>query len=302
MRSSPSEAVERWLQVLRIEKGLQPRTLQAYGRDAKRLVDWLAAAGYEDLATVHRAELEAYLRHLGGTGVGPRSLARTTSALRGLFAHLHRSGELPRDPAERLASPRWGRPLPKVLSLAEVDALLDGAAAQRGPAGLRLRCLVELLYATGLRVSELVSLDPAQIDAQRGILRVRGKGGRERLVPTGERALDVLRQYASEARPELPNAASTRWLFPAARGRGHMARETFWRHLKSLAVQAGVERPVSPHVLRHSFATHLLERGADLRLVQELLGHADISTTQLYTHLSRARLAAIHRRSHPRGR
>ena len=236
---TPAQGLERWMQMLRVERGLRPNTLSAYGRDLGRLVAWLDAQGVEDLAVVDRPMLERFLRSLSKGGLAARSQARVLSAVRGYFAFLQRSGALERDPAERLTAPKWGRPLPKVLSLDEVEALLDAAASEAASAeatAVRDRCLVELLYATGLRVTELVGLKPEQLDRDRGILRIEGKGGRERLVPVGERARGFLDGYLQEARPRILGARRAQWIFPASRGAGHMARETFWRRLKRLAV------------------------------------------------------------------
>ena len=295
------EGMERWLQSLLVERGLSERTVMAYRTDLDRLLDWLEDQNVMSIHQVQRHHLEEHLRVRRAEGVKASSRARFASAFRGMFRFLHRNGYMAHDPTERLRNPKTARRLPKMLTMLEVDALLDHAKDSSDPKERRDHCLVELMYSTGLRVSELVALTGNMVDVERGLLRVRGKGEKERLVPLGARALGVLQTFMRDFRPKLPGMA-LHWLFPAGRGNGHLSRTTFYRRLRTMAVRAGIEKPVHPHMLRHSFATHLLENGADLRIVQELLGHANISTTQIYTHLSKARLAEIHQDAHPRGR
>jgi integrase/recombinase XerD len=221
------------------------------------------------------------------------------SCLRGYYRHLLRSGLLTEDPTLGLDSPRLGRPLPKTLSEADVDALLQAPNLEE-LIGFRDRCMLELLYACGLRVSELTGLTVSQLSLNQGVVRISGKGGKERLVPVGEEALHWLQRYLREIRPQLLGETSSEVLFPSRRAQ-MMTRQTFWHRIKQHAITAGIHKPISPHVLRHAFATHLVNHGADLRVVQLLLGHSDLSTTQIYTHVARQRLQSLHAKHHPRG-
>jgi integrase/recombinase XerD len=290
--------VDRFLDAAWMERGLSENTLAAYRRDLASFARWAGKRSLEP-ENAGRADLQAYLASLLAAGRSPRSAARVLSCLRGFFRFLLREGLRDDDPSLDLEAPRLGRPLPKTLSEKEVEALL--AAPDTGEAlGMRDRCMFEVLYACGLRVSELTGLTLSQISLAQGVLRVTGKGGKERLVPIGEEALHWLQRYVMTARPELLRGRTSDALFPGRDG-GPITRQAFWYRIRHHARSAGIARPLSPHVLRHAFATHLVNHGADLRVVQLLLGHSDLSTTQIYTHVARARLQELHDRHHPRG-
>ena len=291
--------IEIYLDALWMEKGLSDNTLAAYRRDLLAFERWLHASGAPAIPAVQREQLQGYLASLLAARRSPRSVARSLSCLRGFYRHLLREGHVSVDPTLDLDSPRQGRPLPKTLSEADVERLLQAPDVE-DPLGFRDRCMLEVLYACGLRVSELVSLTLAQISLNQGVVRIVGKGGKERLVPLGEEALHWMRRYLAGPRAEILGARSSDVLFPSRRG-GAMTRQTFWHRIKLHAGTAGLARAPSPHVLRHAFATHLLNHGADLRVVQMLLGHSDLSTTQIYTHVARQRLQALHAEHHPRG-
>lgn len=297
----PSEQaqLDRFCDALWLEDGLSPRTLASYRSDLLRFARWLGSRG-GSLGGAGSGDIEAYLAHLFGEGgLKARSAARAVSSLRRFYRRMHRDGERGDDPTALTASPRLPRSLPKSLTEAQVEALLD-APDILAAEGFRDRVMLELLYATGLRVSELVGLPVAAVSLDMGVVRVLGKGSKERLVPLGEEALDWVGRYLRGPRGELLDGRQSEALFVTRRG-GPMTRQGFWLRLKRHAVRAGIGSPVSPHVLRHAFATHLLNHGADLRVVQMLLGHADISTTQIYTHVARERLKQLHRQHHPRG-
>jgi integrase/recombinase XerD len=275
-------------------------TIEAYHADLVRFAAWATVEGLPTPQAIGRDEIARYLGVLLDGGLSRRSLARHRVSIRQLFRFLFLEGLLPEDPAALVEAPLPTRSLPKVLSLAEVDSLL--AAPEDGsPLGLRDTAMLQVLYATGLRVSELVSLPLSALNLRNGYLIVRGKGGKERVVPMGERAVAILERWLRDGRPELDPSGRCRAVFPSQRGRA-MTRQTFWHRIHLHASAAGIRQNVTPHLLRHSFATHLLEHGADLRLVQALLGHADIATTEIYTHVARERLRQIHREHHPRGR
>lgn len=287
-----------YLDHLRLERGLSPHTVAAYRADLMRLSDWAGARGAAAAGAITPALLDGYLAHLTASGLAPSSIARKISAARGFVRHLLKAGDLARDPTVHLRPPRPWRRLPRALPEADVARLLE-PTLEPGPLGLRNAAMLELMYASGLRVSEAVGLRLDGIDLHAGHVRVTGKGDRERLVPMGAVAVERLTDYLRGARPALARGRSAACLFITSRGRA-MTRQTCWHMLRRRALMCGIE-PVSPHALRHSFATHLLDHGADLRVVQALLGHADIGTTQVYTHVSRARLREVHRRFHPRG-
>ena len=294
--TSPFRRVlERWLDELATERGLARNTLVSYRADLLRLEDDLHAQGVDPLAADAQA-LSGHLRRLLRAGKAPRTQRRALASLRGFYAHLLARGERADNPAENLLAPRRLRQLPKVLSEAEVEALLAAPDVDK-PLGVRDRAMLELLYATGLRVSELVGLTLAQLRLDEGFLVTFGKGSKERIVPVGEQAERWLRRYLGEVRGGLVTARVPQ-VFLNRRGVA-MTRQGFWKILKAHGVTAGI-RELSPHVLRHSFATHLLEHGADLRAVQMMLGHADISTTQIYTHIHQQRLRSLYDRFHPR--
>jgi integrase/recombinase XerD len=290
--------IERFLDSLWLERGASRLTLDAYRGDLQGFAAHLAARAVP-LATAGRADLLGYLAAPQQAGLAPRSLSRHLSALRGFYRYLVREGITPEDPTARIESPRLGRPLPKTLTEVDVDRLLAAPAGDT-PEALRDGAMLELLYASGLRVSELVGLRIAQADLNRGVLVVLGKGARERMVPIGETALARIETYLVQARSALLGGQVSDALFVTRRG-GGMTRQAFWHRLRLYARQAGFERLPSPHTLRHAFATHLLNHGADLRAVQMLLGHADLSTTQIYTHIARERLKTLHAQHHPRG-
>ena len=294
-------SVDLFEEMLRAERGSSDNTVTAYRRDLAHLAAFLAGtAGSLDSAVA--ADLRAYLEALDRAGMAPRTAARRLSALRQFYRFLHAEGRRQDDPTLTLESPKQGRPLPKLLTEAQVDELLQAAGVRPGPDGVRLAALMQLLYATGLRVSELVSLPLAAAVRDPRLIEVRGKGGRERLVPLNEAAREAVQAWV-EVRARNPRLAASPFLFPSRSGAGHLTRHRFGQLLKQLALAAGLDpAKVSPHVLRHAFATHLLTRGADLRSVQQMLGHADISTTQIYTHVLDERLRQLVESHHPLAR
>jgi integrase/recombinase XerD len=291
--------VEPFLDMLWVEHGVARNTLASYRSDLMLFARALAKDG-GTLAAASAADIQQYLaaRHRRG-GFSARSQARLLSALRRYYRFLVRERRRADDPTALISAPRLGRPLPKSLAAGDVGRLLD--APDTGTAlGIRDRAMLELMYACGLRVSELVRVGFSQINLARGVVQVVGKGGRERLIPVGEEALHWMERYLRQSRPELLGGEPCDALFVSQRGQG-MTRQNFWHLIKRYARQAGVAATLSPHTLRHAFATHLLEHGADLRAVQMLLGHRDLSTTQIYTHVTRARLKSLHEKHHPRG-
>lgn len=290
--------VDAFLDATWMEKGLSENTLAAYRRDLQAFDGWLQGRG-TGLLGVTAADIHGFLAHRLQQGLSARSTARFLSSLRGFYHYLLRENRLAEDPTLLVDSPKLGRPLPKSLTEQDVDALLSAPDIE-DPLGLRDRAMLELLYACGLRVSELTGLRMANLGLNQGVVRITGKGGKERLVPMGEEALVWLQRYLKESRPELVGPGSEDIVFPSRRGQP-MTRQTFWHRLKRHAVVAGVRKPLSPHTLRHAFATHLLNHGADLRAVQLLLGHSDLSTTQIYTHVARQRMQELHAKHHPRG-
>lgn len=287
--------IERFADGLWLERGLAANTLASYRSDLRHLARWWKRG----LLAVSRADLQAYLAALVTEGQAqPRTSARRLSSLRQFYQWAVREGLMDKDPTALIEAPRLGRPLPKSLSEHQVEDLLQ-APDLSTPEGLRDRSMLELLYATGLRVSELVGLSVDQVSLNQGLVRVIGKGGKERLVPMGEQAIDWLAQFVRQARAELLRGRPCEALFPTRRG-GGMTRQAFWYRIKKHARAAGIGTALSPHTLRHAFATHLVNHGADLRVVQLLLGHSSLSTTQIYTHVARERLKALHRAHHPR--
>ena len=293
-----SALIDRWLDDLWLQRNLAENTLASYRRDLADLGRWLG--GSRRFTDVARSDLLDYLSHRYEQGYRPRSTARQLSCLRGFYRWLLEQNVLQADPTLDLSAPRTGRPLPGVITEREVEALL-AAPDLDTPIGLRDRAMLETLYACGLRVSELVGLRLGQINLRQGVVRILGKGSKERLVPLGEEALAWIRRWVDEGRTTLLEGdRSNDVLFPSQRGRA-MTRQTFWHRIRAHASTAGITKHLSPHTLRHAFATHLLDRGADLRVVQLLLGHADLSTTQIYTHVAQARLRELHAEHHPRG-
>lgn len=280
-----------------LEEGLARNTLESYSRDLSQFADWLQKRGTELLA-VSRTDLEQYLAHRS-PHAKPRSIGRLIASLRRFYRYLLRENLVATDPTLQLDSPKLPRSLPKSLTEAEVESLLNQPDINQ-LLGLRDKAMLETLYATGLRVSELVGLKVTEVSLNEGVVRATGKGSKTRLVPLGEEALDWIARYLKEARPEILHGQMSDSLFVTQRGDA-MTRQAFWYLIKRHAKLAGITKVMSPHVLRHAFATHLLNHGADLRVVQMLLGHADISTTQIYTHVARERLKSLHAAHHPRG-
>lgn len=299
MNQEPDEAVARYLDVCWLEKGLSDNSLQSYRRDYKAYADWLDQRGHGRILTASEATLNAYLAFRHQQKFSARSTARFLSAIRGLYQFCVRENLIASDPTAKVVMPKLGKPLPKALSEKDVERLLASPNPDN-PLELRDKAMLELLYACGLRVSELVSLSSYDLNLRQGIIRLMGKGKKERLVPMGEEAIHWLSCYIRQARSELLKQPDSDVLFPSRRG-GQMTRQTFWHRIKLYVAQAGIESHVSPHTLRHAFATHLLNHGADLRVVQMLLGHSDLSTTQIYTHVAKHRLQEMHRQHHPRG-
>ena len=291
--------IDRFCDHLWLEDGLAELTLAAYRRDLNAFAAWLGKERAHGLDEAVAGDIEAYLAWRFAHRSQPRSAARYTSALKRFYRYLLRERLIAADPTLNLDRPKLPRALPKTLTETDVERLL--AAAETGtPMGLRDGAMLETLYATGLRVSELVGLKLTALNLNDGVLRVTGKGNKDRLVPLGEEAVLRLRRYLTEARPLLLENKLSDMVFVTARGDG-MTRQAFWYLIKRCAQAAGITRPLSPHTLRHAFATHLLNHGADLRVVQMLLGHSDISTTQIYTHVARERLKQLHAQHHPRG-
>ncbi|MGE0811988.1 MAG: site-specific tyrosine recombinase XerD [Vicinamibacterales bacterium] len=290
-----ASAVDRYLAHLEYERRVSPHTRVAYAGDLAKLEAFASGEGRR-LEALTLPDLERFVRTLMAEGRSPRSVGRAVASVRGFFRFVTGGGE--GSPAADLAPPRAWRALPKFLTLNEVDALLQ-APDPTGPIGVRDRALIEVLYATGLRVTELLSLTLPDVDLDRGVLTTMGKGRKERMVPVGEAAVAWVRRYLADGRPHLLRARSTPRLFLNVRG-GPLSRMGFWKILRAHGRTAGIDRAISPHVLRHSFATHLLERGADLRAIQVMLGHAGLSTTQIYTHVLDERLRAVYDRFHPR--
>ena len=286
-----------YLDHLRVERGLALNTLMAYERDLARLTRF-SAAKRRDVLRLKQADLTEFISGLREEGLGPRSAARCVHAIRGLYRFGVREGRIEADPMENLRAPRAFRALPHFLTPTQVEALL-AAPDTSTPLGMRDRAILEVMYATGLRASEVISLAAEDIDIEVGLLSCVGKGNKERLVPVGREARKWIVHYRDDARPKLLRHLSTRTLFLNHHGR-RLSRMGLWCIVRRQALVAGVARGLTPHVLRHSFATHLLERGADLRALQAMLGHADISTTQIYTHVTRERLRRIYDQFHPR--
>ncbi|MHB8535796.1 MAG: site-specific tyrosine recombinase XerD [Sulfuricaulis sp.] len=298
MNVPDKDITERFCDTLWLQEGLSANTLGAYRSDLEGLSRWLSSRG-TTLMTAARADLLEYLSDCVRRGARPRTTARLLSSLRRFYGYLVREDGVKTDPTALIDSPRIGRSLPRSLTEEQVEKLLLSPDVAT-PLGLRDRAMLETLYATGLRVSELVGLTLSQVSLTQGVVRVIGKGDKERLVPLGEEAMMWINRYLAEGRPALVKRRSTDSLFSTARG-GPMTRQAFWHNLKRHARVGGVQTLLSPHTLRHAFATHLLNHGADLRVVQMLLGHADLSTTQIYTHVAQARLKTLHEQHHPRG-
>nr|WP_303047974.1 site-specific tyrosine recombinase XerD [Vibrio ostreicida] len=296
--SSDQEVVERFLDAMWLERGLSENTVMSYRNDLSKLLEWMADKNYR-LAFVSLSGLQDYQSWLLDKDYKQTSRARMLSAIRRLFQFLHREKLRSDDPSALLVSPKLPKRLPKDLSEEQVEALLQ-APDPSDSIELRDKAMLELLYATGLRVTELVSLTMENISLRQGVVRVTGKGGKERLVPMGENAVEWIETFLNEGRSDLLGEVTSDVVFPSKRAR-QMTRQTFWHRIKHYAILAGIDTQLlSPHVLRHAFATHLLNYGADLRVVQMLLGHSDLSTTQIYTHVATERLKQLHSEHHPR--
>lgn len=289
--------VNEYLVYIKVEKGLSPRTVEAYSRDLRRWSDFISRCGKSTPQEVEREEITLFLEEMRGRGLSPRSLARTTATLRSFQRFLVEEGIYGSLPATDLPSPRHAHILPRVLSQEEVERLLEQPILE-DPPGLRDKAILESLYGTGIRISELTGLDLEDMDLGERELRVLGKGARERVVPIGDAAAAALREYVGLGRPKLARDSSQRALFLNQRG-GRLTRQGAWELVNKYAGRVGLREKVTPHTLRHSYATHLLENGADLRYIQELLGHVSISTTQIYTHVSKARVRESYLKAHP---
>jgi len=290
------DILKRFLDFLSVEKGLARNTVESYERDLRKYLVYMKDKSHDEIT---QTDVISYLSHLSSAGLSTPSIARGLTAVRGLHKYLIIDGMARTDPTVNLETPRGWKRLPKTLSTADVDALLAQPDTTT-PIGLRDKAMLELLYATGLRVSELVGLRLQDINLERGFLMVMGKGSKERAVPMGEVAAAAIGRYLESGRAALLGGNEADFLFISSRRRG-ITRQMFWERIKFYALKAGIGMAISPHTLRHSFATHLLDNGADLRAVQAMLGHSDISTTQIYTHVSRERLRKIHQKYHPRG-
>ncbi len=295
-RRTSAELIQAFLDAAWLESGLSKNTLSAYRSDLNLFAQYLDALSLNEAGA---SDIQRYLAHLLSQSSKATSVARFLSTLRRYYRYQIRGGQLVVDPSAHIRSPKQGRKLPSSLSESQVEALLAAPDSTKS-LGLRDRAMLELLYATGLRVSELVQLQLLELNLPVGLVRIVGKGNKERLVPLGEQALDWIGRYLNEARPDILKQQRSDAVFITARG-GAMTRQAFWHLIKKYALIADIVQPLSPHTLRHAFATHLLNHGADLRSVQMLLGHADLSTTQIYTHVARERLQSLHSAHHPRG-
>lgn len=296
--TSTEGIIDKFLDAIWMERGLSTNTLGAYRADLMALQRWLAQRD-TSLIFSTRSDLLAFIANRAKEGAKPRSTARQLSSFRRFYRFLLREGMIQEDPTVKIDMPKIGRSLPKSLTESEVESLLS-APEISDPLGHRDRAMLEVLYATGLRVSELINLKQSQVNLNQGVLRIRGKGDRERLIPLGEESQRWLREFMTGPRIEILLERQSEYLFPTHRG-DHMTRQAFWHIIKRYAKKADIVGKLSPHTLRHAFATHLLNNGADLRVVQMLLGHSDLSTTQIYTHVARERMKEMHAQHHPRG-
>ena len=291
-----SVLIDQFLDAVWVEQGLSENTLSAYGSDLRIFAQWLKA---RSMLEVDTGDLSKFLASRYQDGIGNRSSARILSSLRRFYGYYIRENNITIDPTALIDSPHIGKPLPHSLTEADVECLLN-APETATTLGFRDKTMLEMLYATGLRVSELVNLTLDQISLRQGVVRIVGKGNKERLVPVGEEAMDWMERYLNESRLSLLAGRQCSYVFVTNRGE-NMTRQAFWHIIKRHAQKAGISKTLSPHTLRHAFATHLLNHGADLRVVQLLLGHSDLSTTQIYTHIARERLKELHTKYHPRG-
>ncbi len=292
------QLIAQFLDTLWMERGLSQNTLSAYRTDLTKAAKWILEQKQVTLLLVQRQMILDYLIFLSKSKISTRSSARKLSCLRQFYQFCLFNEWIKVDPTALIESPKLAKPLPKSLSELEVSMLLDAPDIDN-PEGLRDKAMFELLYATGMRVTELITLRPDQVSLTQGVIRVIGKGNKERLVPIGEIAVDWIERFIAKSRSALLKGQNCNALFPTRRGTG-MTRQAFWYRVKKYALEAGIHKPLSPHTLRHAFATHLVNHGADLRVVQMLLGHSDLSTTQIYTHIAKARMQALHQKHHPR--
>jgi len=300
MSSASQQQLETFIDAIWMERGLSENTLNAYRADLSGFGKWLFTHHKgTHLLGVKRNQILDYLSHRVSLGTKSRSAARLLSSIKRYYQYCVREQFISEDPSDRIEAPKLGRSLPKFLSEDEVEALLN-APDIRDPIGVRDRTMLELLYATGLRVSELVELKSSQVNLRQGVVRIRGKGNKERLVPLGQESINWLDNYLNEARQKICPPAASDYLF-ITRRQSSMTRQAFWYLIKRYALKVGIKKHLTPHTLRHCFATHLLNHGADLRVVQMLLGHSDLSTTQIYTHVAQERLRNLHAQHHPRG-
>jgi len=293
------QRLDQFLHYLVVEKGLSRNTIEAYGHGLTRFVDYLREKEIQDVREVGKFDVQGFLLALKKMNLKTKSIVRNLAAIRSFFRFLIQEGILEANPLENLESPKVARTLPEILSLKEIEQILEQPNVQT-PLGVRDRAMLEMLYATGMRVSELTQLPTHQVSLEGGYVLLYGKGSKERVVPLGSEALKWVALYLKTSRGILSKGKESPSLFINRSGKG-MSRQRFWRNLKDYAQRAGLHKRITPHLLRHSFASHLLERGADLRSIQMMLGHADISTTQIYTHVTGERLKKVHKRYHPRG-
>ncbi len=292
------DSVNQFIDYLSVERGLAPNTIEAYAGDLHKYINFLTSKGIKSLQNTTRKHITAFLLHQKERGLSSGSISRGLVAIKVFYRFLHRERFIKEDPTSVLDSPKIWRHLPETLSVDEIDKLLTRPDIRHWM-GIRDKAALELMYATGMRVSEIVSLDVNDANLDIGFVKCLGKGQKERIVPIGKMAVSALKRYLEKVRPKLLKSPPSSGLFLTRLGR-KMSRQSFWKIIKRYATQARIKKLMSPHILRHSFATHLLERGADLRIVQEMLGHASISTTQIYTHVDKERLKQIHRKFHPR--
>jgi len=293
-----NEIIDAFIDHLWLEDGLSKNTLNSYRFDLELFTEWLTKSLKKNILDVSQADIQQYLSFKFPTSKS-RSISRLLATLRRLFRYLLRENKIKNDPTLDIMSPKIPKSLPKSLSEEEVEALLNTPDVET-ISGLRDKAMLELLYACGLRVSELVNILLTELSMTEGIIRITGKGSKTRLVPMGEEAVDWIKKYINESRNDILNKKTSKYLFITIRGSG-MTRQAFWYLIKKYSIIAEIKKPISPHILRHAFATHLINHGADIRVVQMLLGHSDISTTQIYTHVARERLKKIHESHHPRG-
>ena len=293
------EAVQAFLDHISVERGLSPNTIAAYGCDLSQFIEYARKAGASSLDDLTETILIGFMESLRRAGMSPGSISRKLSAIKTFSKYSYREGSVKKDFTANAVGMRAGKKLPSVLSIEEVSTLLDQPSPDGSGGGIRDKAMLETLYATGLRVSELINLRLIDLNLDVGFIRCFGKGSKERIVPIGQVAIACVNRYLADARPKFARSGSCEYLFLTSRGR-KMSRVGFWKIIKKYAAKAGILKNISPHTLRHSFATHLLQGGADLRSIQEMLGHADIATTQIYTHVTRDKLKEVYRESHPR--